>query len=304
MQRIIDTAYKRKRLTPVYGYLSQPLLPLYQALQPIMPRIECLDQYIKIAKKGCHFPSEHGLDIEESAAIFIYTMEWGEASLYKLLNAELREDDRSKLVPWHGYLKLFTVALGKLPTCKRNLWRGINSRVVNEYKNNETLTWWHINSCTTKIDAVEQFLGREATLFLIEATSGRDISIYSNYPREQEMILPLGTTLRVHAQPLTHAAMHIVHLVEQGDEIETPSMRREGDCQNYYKTGKNSSDSISATPSSETRQLREQSTVKYSDGDHYEGQLKGGLKHEKGTYFFANGDRYEQLCSNEWSIEG
>ena len=242
MLRITDASYQRKRLPPVYGYFSHPLLPLHQALQPIIPRIEGLEEYIKIAKKECHFPSEHGLDRDQSAAIYLYTMDWGEKSLYRLLNAELREENRSKLIPWHGYLKVFTVALGKIPAKKRNLWRGIKGRVAHEYNENEILTWWSINSCTTKINAVEQFLGTEATIFMIEAENSKDISIYSNFPGEQEVILPLGTMLRVHSGPLTNSVIQIIHLIEQNEEQETElaaatktlSIKAEGDCADYF----------------------------------------------------------------------
>jgi hypothetical protein len=107
MLRFSNVDEKPVRLPPVYGYHSHPSLPLQQALDPITAKIQGLNQYIKIAKTECHFPSEHGLTRDESAAIYIYTMDWGDQSLYRELNKILRIEDRSVLVPWYGYLKLF-----------------------------------------------------------------------------------------------------------------------------------------------------------------------------------------------------
>ncbi|CAF3629462.1 unnamed protein product [Rotaria sordida] len=106
MLRFTNVDNKPTRLPPVYGYHTNPLLPLQQALDPIVSKIDQLDQFIKIARNECHFPSEHGLTREESASIYLYTMDWGEQSLYRVLNAVIREKDRSVLIPWHGYLKL------------------------------------------------------------------------------------------------------------------------------------------------------------------------------------------------------
>src|ERR1700722_2773969 len=100
MLRFSDIEPNTKRLPPVYGYLTHELVPLQQALEPILPRIKQLDRFIKIAKTECHFPSEHGLTREESAAVFLYTMEWGENSFYQVINHALRAEDRSTLKPW------------------------------------------------------------------------------------------------------------------------------------------------------------------------------------------------------------
>jgi hypothetical protein len=80
MSRFTDIESTTKRLPPVYGYLTHQLVTLQKALEPISSQIDHLDRFRKIANNECHFPSEHGLTREESAAIFLYTMEWGENS--------------------------------------------------------------------------------------------------------------------------------------------------------------------------------------------------------------------------------
>jgi hypothetical protein len=75
MNRFTDIDLDNKELTPICGYWNHPLVSLEQALEPILPRIDQLDRSIKEAKKFCHYPSEHGLTRDESAAIFLYTIE-------------------------------------------------------------------------------------------------------------------------------------------------------------------------------------------------------------------------------------
>jgi hypothetical protein len=90
MNRFGDIEFSSKRLPPVYGYESEELVPLETALETIESQIRELPRYIKIAKKYCHFPSEHGLSKDESAAVYIYTMEWDDTTLYRVLNKALR----------------------------------------------------------------------------------------------------------------------------------------------------------------------------------------------------------------------
>ncbi len=55
---------------------------------------------------------------------------------------------------------------------------------------------------------------------MIEAKNGKSISIYSNFPDENEVILGLGTRLRVVSDALDHPSLNVVHLVELSDENE------------------------------------------------------------------------------------
>jgi hypothetical protein len=147
-------------------------------------------------------------------------MDWGEQSLYRVLNEALRVKDRSVLVPWHGYLKLFNTALQKLPSVHMNLWRGINVDISKNFKEGEELIWWSFNSCSSSVKVVKQFLGPVSTLLMIESKNGKIISAYSNFPEENEVILGLGTRLRVVSDALDHPSLNVVHLVELSDENE------------------------------------------------------------------------------------
>ncbi len=129
-----DTVSNDAQLSPIYGYQSQPIVSLDKALEPIRSLIDNLVDYIKVAKERCHYPSEHGLTKDQSASIYLYTMEWGNDSFYRVFNAALRIQDRSALKPWFAFLKLFDTALKKLPHLKQNVWRGIRSALDKEYK--------------------------------------------------------------------------------------------------------------------------------------------------------------------------
>ncbi|CAF1002634.1 unnamed protein product [Adineta steineri] len=221
MSRFTDVDVSSKRLPAVYGYHSQKLVSLEQALELIVPQIDQLARYIKTAKKYCLYPSEHNLTRDESASIYIYTMEWDESSLYRVLNKALRDENRQGLKIWFPYLKLFDTALDKLPTVKEGLWRGVSLDIGKNFRKNQILTWWTVNSCSSSVDVINRFLGESqtSTLFMIEAANGKKVSGYTVYEDEDEVILPIGTQFRVKSNPLKQSNdSHIVHMIEINDD--------------------------------------------------------------------------------------
>src|ERR1700722_17921692 len=97
MNRFTDIDLDNKKLTPIHGYWSCSLVPLEQALGPLLSCIDQSDRSIKAAKKYCRYSSEHGLTRDESAAVYLYTMEGGDNSFYRVLNETLRDEDRRTL---------------------------------------------------------------------------------------------------------------------------------------------------------------------------------------------------------------
>jgi hypothetical protein len=226
MNRFIDIEFDNKKLPPICGYWSEKPVSLEQALKLIVPHIDQLDRSIKAAKKYCLFPSKHNLTHDESAALYLYTMEGGENSFYRMLNQALRSENRSALKPWFPYLKLFDTALSKLPTVRRSVWRGLLGDIGKNCKKNQELTWWGVTSCSLSMDTIKDFLVSEqaSTIFLIEAVHGKDISDYSNYPNEDEVLLGPGIHLRVVTNPLDHpGGLTLVHLVEVCDDSDEQS---------------------------------------------------------------------------------
>jgi len=221
MNRFGDIDISFKRLPAVYGYHSQKLVSLEKALELIVSEIDELPRYIKIAKRHCLYPSEHDLTRDESAAIYIYTMEWDESSLYRVLNKALRDENRKALTKWFPYLKLFDTALDKLPTVKESVWRGVPLDVGKKLTKNQIITWWTVNSCSSSVKVIKNFLGsnNNSTLFLIEAVNGKKVSGYTAYENEGEVILKMGTQFCVKSDPLEQSnGSYIVHLIEKDDD--------------------------------------------------------------------------------------
>ncbi|CAF0843851.1 unnamed protein product [Adineta steineri] len=230
MNRFIDGDFSKKALPPICDYQSEKLVSLEEALKFIVPLIEQLDRSIHAAKKLCHFPAEDNLTHDESAALYLYTMEGGENSFYRVLNRALLCEDQSSLKLWFPYLKLLHTALDKLPTVSRNIWRGVVGDIGHELKKNEELTWWNISSCSLSIDVIKDYLSTtdRSTLFLIEAVHGKDISHYTNYPGEDEILLGPGIQLRV-VDNVTDlpGGLNIIHLAEVAnyhDKLLQPSI--------------------------------------------------------------------------------
>ncbi|CAF0758027.1 unnamed protein product [Adineta steineri] len=221
MNRFSDIDCSFKRLTPVYGFPSAELVSIEKALESIQSQIDELPYYIETAKKYCHYPSEHGLTHDESASIYIYTMEWGEQSLYCVLNKTLRNENRHLLKVWFPYLKLFDTALNKLPTVREVVWRGVAGDIGKDFTKNQIITWWSVNSCSSSVDVIKGFLGNEknSTMFLIEALNGKKVSDYTEVKSEDEIILRMGTEFRVKSNALDHPnGSYLVHLIEIGEE--------------------------------------------------------------------------------------
>jgi len=225
MNRYADIDFTSKKLPPVYGFRSQKLVSIEKALESIVPQINELPYYIKLAKKHCHYPSEHGLTRDESAAVYIYTMEWGDESLYKILNQALRSENRQAVKVWFSYLKLFETAMDKLPTVRGVAWRGVPLDIGKNFMKNQIVTWWSINSCSLSVDVIKDFLdeNEKSTLFLIEVVKGKQISGYTELENEDEIILRMGTELRVKSNALDHPhGSHVVHLIEIDGDTDEP----------------------------------------------------------------------------------
>ncbi len=104
---------------------------------------------------------------------------------------------------------------------KKVIWHGVRHDVSKELKENQELTWWSINSCSSSVNVIKNFLDHNSTLFLIEAINGKDVSGFTNYPNEDEVLLGSGTRLRVVSDTLDHiGGLHVVHLKEVTDKSD------------------------------------------------------------------------------------
>ncbi|UJR11373.1 hypothetical protein I4U23_015553 [Adineta vaga] len=194
----------KQMLQPISGYEEEQLVSLEEACQPLENILDSeLKQNIMIAKINSIEPKD-GLNVDESASIHLYTMEWKvhENSLYAVLNRTLRLPDRSKLRPWFKYLKLFLTAFFKLPsTERRTVYRGVPENLNDLYPTGKKVTWWSVSSCTASLQVLQYpyYVGTSGvrTMFHIETNSGKIIRSHSHYQHEDEILLPPGLYLEV-----------------------------------------------------------------------------------------------------------
>ncbi|CAF1130833.1 unnamed protein product [Adineta steineri] len=222
--RFTDIELENKRLPACYGYLNYKLLSLTEAMNELQNFLNDINRFVKLAKRHCTYPNDHNLTKDESAAIYIYTMELSDdSSVYRILNQTLRAEDRTKVRPWFGYLRLLDSATSKLPTFKGIIWRGIDKNVTMKFKKGQRITWWSISSCSTSIDVISSFISKSSssTLFHIECLNGKSVSSFTCYPNENEVILMPGTVFEVVSNPLSHhGGLNIIHLKEISDDDE------------------------------------------------------------------------------------
>ena len=225
MMRYLDVEEDPSRkLMPIQGYADKPLVPLEEAVEPLIDIVHNIKDMAAWAKWKCEDPPADKLTKDQSASIILYSMQWEpqDKCLYFALNATLRDENRNKLKPWFSYLKLFLTALSRLPSNHRPIYRGITRNLRNDYQTGQTILWWSFSSCTLNMGVLsnKQFLGSEGarTLFAIESSSGKDIRKHSVFQQEDEVLLPAARQFQVVACMSQGGGLNIVQL----REIESP----------------------------------------------------------------------------------
>ncbi|CAF1347961.1 unnamed protein product [Adineta ricciae] len=98
----------------IEGFEDETDVTFEESLQPIIQDNPQLRSYIDEAKAKCNKSSQHGLTVDESAAIYIYSMEVSDG-VCQLLYKDWSLNDKSAMKKWLKFLKLFKNALDKLP---------------------------------------------------------------------------------------------------------------------------------------------------------------------------------------------
>lgn len=101
---------------------------------------------------------------------------------------------------------------------------GYGGDVGNTFLQNQVCTWWSINSCSIVLNVIEIYLGDTGTVFAIHATTAKDVTDYSAFQQEQEIILMPGSKVLVKSNRLSFKnSLFIVHLDQNpsSDSTET-----------------------------------------------------------------------------------
>ncbi|CAF3671248.1 unnamed protein product [Rotaria sp. Silwood1] len=156
---IIPDVEDLKVVGPIVGYADEPLLPLADACAPLVPIIFNILAYVARALRHTSIIPSDDLTRDESASIFLYTMEWEDEhrSVYSILNETLRTADREQLQPWYKYLKLLLTALVKIPCApQQTVWRGIRKELRLKFRRGTPVIWWSFSSCTTTLPVLSR----------------------------------------------------------------------------------------------------------------------------------------------------
>ncbi|CAF1468049.1 unnamed protein product [Adineta ricciae] len=219
---IIDIPNQSNRnIESINGYQQEQLLSLEEACQPLHTILGTeLQLYITVAKLNSKEP-KHGLTQDESACIYLYTMEWNQSenSLHVLLNRALVAIDGSQIQPWWKYLKLFFTAIFKLPYSEyHTVWHGVPKDVSEYYREGDEMTWWSLTSTTSSFDVLQSpmYLGREKvqTIFEIKTKYGKSIREHSHLENDEEILLLPGVVLKVMETSKQGDGIHIIRLHE------------------------------------------------------------------------------------------
>jgi len=184
------------QFSSIYGIADIKVTSLVDALKPLASTnlVKHIDKYAQDALElYSRNPLPTILDLEETVAIHLYTMEWPEdtCSLYHVLNSKLRSKDRSMIKPFFPYIKILLMGLNKLDRSPGITYRGVGLNLSNEYAIGDKIEWWAFTSTTTNGNACQSFLEKspEKTLFRLEQKSGVNIQKFSKYPSESEVLL-------------------------------------------------------------------------------------------------------------------
>ena len=194
----------------ISGYQHLPIVSLEQSVEKIVPFVPDVNNLVNRAIEHCR--KGPTLTINESAAIYLYTMA---TSFSKILNQVLRAKNPQALEPWLMFLKLFISALEKLPSFPITVWLGITDNFRgSDFVKGQMYTWSSINSCSSDVSVARFYVGRGGILFCINAIHGKDITEYSAFQEENEVILMPGTRLQVQSASFDEHGINIVQLNE------------------------------------------------------------------------------------------
>ena len=214
-------------LPAISGYEQVPLVNFDEAIEPLLSIVPDLPQMIEMITGKC-VEMKDGLTRSESASIMLYSMQWQpkEQSFNLLLNRTLRDDNRERLTPWFGYLKLFSKALSKLPSIHSYVYRAVPKDLSQEYGQGKTFLWWGFALCTQSIEIVEKEQNfnqvDQRTRLKIESKSAKDIRQHSFHHLDGELLLPAAQCYKVISSLDSGDGLHIIQLKEIDPYIVAP----------------------------------------------------------------------------------
>jgi len=141
--------------------------------------------------------ASHCLSLEESALIYLYTVE---SPFYKQLNRIMREGTNEERKQYKDVIFYLDQAISKLRKNEsKDVYRGIN--LVNpDYTPGKTINWPAFSSTTTDPKVAIEFMGSskvEGTFFIIRTKSAVPIDQFSASSQEMECLLGSNSRFKI-----------------------------------------------------------------------------------------------------------
>jgi hypothetical protein len=145
-----------------------------------------------------------------------------EGNLYFELNGSLRERSqhgREALVrTWGGFMRHMMRAMRRLPKIKCTCYRGYPDKqmALLHYVMGKPIQWGAFTSTSIVFDVTKQFTDRvNGVIFKINVTDGRDITAFSFFPQEGEVLLSPAHRFTVCSDPYERDGYTLIDLVQQ-----------------------------------------------------------------------------------------
>ena len=168
-----------------------------------------------------NFPDKCRLNKDLAATLLAYTMQLGNESVYEVINRSLRDQDRNALWPFRNFIWMLMHALNGCECYNgRLVYRGVKRNMSQLFVCGEVVVWHQFSSCTCNLEQEESelFCGKsgDRTVFIIELTTtrAREVSQYTFYPNEQEVILPPNSRFLVVSKVDLGNGLIQIHLKE------------------------------------------------------------------------------------------
>eukprot|EP01124_Arcella_intermedia_P010043 TRINITY_DN16600_c0_g1_i1.p1 TRINITY_DN16600_c0_g1~~TRINITY_DN16600_c0_g1_i1.p1 ORF type:complete len:362 (+),score=71.26 TRINITY_DN16600_c0_g1_i1:130-1215(+) len=151
--------------------------------------------------------SRYNLNEDESGAILYYTCHSLNPSIrspYMVLNQLLVSRDIESLHPWMSFIYYLISGLYKLPTIPpTTVYRAIKKPLTQlspQYTPGSHVVWVAFTSTSSDTTCLKQFIDKKSnsgTIMEIKCTEGKDISQFSFYSGEKEILLSPNSTFLV-----------------------------------------------------------------------------------------------------------
>jgi hypothetical protein len=220
LERLAGVKDEGLALPAITGVFGTPLMDFRGAVAPAARLLSGIDRHVELSHQfGARQAGGvgDGLSADEVAALYLYTCE---SAFYRQINAALRHPDRTQIVPYLPYLRLLFSAVSRLTARKEPLWRGVSLDLRAQYPLGQTVTWWGVSSCTSKLSVAHAFLGGRGKRTLFEVLPVRAVGIrsFSAFTGEEEFILAPGTQLEVTEVKAERGGLCTVKLTELAEQ--------------------------------------------------------------------------------------